>query len=174
LLSSLARAGIKGLFPKRFAVISSRTGNMTLRKQAPTPPSKSKSELRRGGTSNHSIGIEETVTDVTKQKTSKFQEITVREEAPETASHLTADQPKEQRVDDPSKNEEVVIIVMGVTGAGKSSFISLLTDQAVGIGHDLESRMPVHLRPSSPVDSKQIPVTLHCTAIFGKEDPLSS
>jgi ABC-type transport system involved in cytochrome bd biosynthesis fused ATPase/permease subunit len=31
------------------------------------------------------------------------------------------------------------VAVMGVTGAGKSTFISLLSDQDVNIGHDLES-----------------------------------
>ena len=37
-------------------------------------------------------------------------------------------------------NEEVVVAVMGVTGAGKSSFIQDVTgDQNIRIGHDLES-----------------------------------
>ncbi|KAH0559439.1 hypothetical protein GP486_004045 [Trichoglossum hirsutum] len=35
--------------------------------------------------------------------------------------------------------EDVVVAVMGVTGAGKSSFISLLTDEPITVGHDLES-----------------------------------
>ncbi|KAL7907856.1 P-loop containing nucleoside triphosphate hydrolase protein [Trichoderma velutinum] len=35
--------------------------------------------------------------------------------------------------------DSVVIIVMGATGVGKSTFVSLLTDQEVEIGHDLKS-----------------------------------
>lgn len=34
--------------------------------------------------------------------------------------------------------QDVVIAVMGVTGAGKSTFISHLTTENVGIGHGLE------------------------------------
>ncbi|KAE8348652.1 P-loop containing nucleoside triphosphate hydrolase protein [Aspergillus coremiiformis] len=37
------------------------------------------------------------------------------------------------------QDDTVVIVVMGVTGSGKSSFISLLADQPVGIGHNLQS-----------------------------------
>jgi predicted GTPase len=36
-------------------------------------------------------------------------------------------------------NNELAILVMGVTGSGKSTFISRLTDDEVGIGHSLES-----------------------------------
>lgn len=36
--------------------------------------------------------------------------------------------------------EKLAIILMGVTGSGKSTFISLLTDQNVEVGHGLESR----------------------------------
>jgi ATPase subunit of ABC transporter with duplicated ATPase domains len=35
--------------------------------------------------------------------------------------------------------DDIVIAVMGVTGAGKSSFISLLSDEDIGIGHGLQS-----------------------------------
>ena len=35
--------------------------------------------------------------------------------------------------------DDVVIMLMGVTGSGKSSLISLLTEQDVGIGHSLEA-----------------------------------
>lgn len=38
------------------------------------------------------------------------------------------------------RDDTVVIAVMGVTGSGKSSLISLLADQPVGIGHNLQSR----------------------------------
>ncbi|KAL7936398.1 hypothetical protein V8C35DRAFT_232897 [Trichoderma chlorosporum] len=42
--------------------------------------------------------------------------------------------------DNPELSENtIVIVVMGGTGAGKSTFISLLTDQAVQVGHDLKS-----------------------------------
>lgn len=33
----------------------------------------------------------------------------------------------------------VVVMVMGITGVGKSTFISKLTGEDVGIGHDLAS-----------------------------------
>ena len=35
--------------------------------------------------------------------------------------------------------QDVVIAVMGMTGAGKSTFISHLTNENVGIGHGLEA-----------------------------------
>ncbi|KAH7133895.1 P-loop containing nucleoside triphosphate hydrolase protein [Dactylonectria macrodidyma] len=37
------------------------------------------------------------------------------------------------------RQDSAVILIMGVTGAGKSSFISLLADQEVEVGHSLES-----------------------------------
>jgi hypothetical protein len=37
-----------------------------------------------------------------------------------------------------SKND-IIIAVMGVTGAGKSTFISLLSDEKIEIGHGLKS-----------------------------------
>lgn len=37
------------------------------------------------------------------------------------------------------KTKHVYIAVMGVTGAGKSSLISLCTGKSVKIGHNLES-----------------------------------
>jgi GTP-binding protein EngB required for normal cell division len=37
------------------------------------------------------------------------------------------------------RNEDVVIAVMGVTGAGKSTFISQLTKEEVVVGHSLSS-----------------------------------
>ncbi|KAL6788570.1 P-loop containing nucleoside triphosphate hydrolase protein [Trichoderma sp. SZMC 28012] len=48
--------------------------------------------------------------------------------------------PNEQLRDNPGSSEDsVAIVVMGGTGAGKSTFVSLLTDQEVKIGHDLKS-----------------------------------
>ncbi|KAK3349276.1 P-loop containing nucleoside triphosphate hydrolase protein [Lasiosphaeria hispida] len=48
--------------------------------------------------------------------------------------------PEVSRVTDrPPTHETVVIVLMGVTGSGKSTFISLLADQPVRIGHGLES-----------------------------------
>jgi len=38
-------------------------------------------------------------------------------------------------------HKDVLLAVMGVTGAGKSTFISLLTKENVQIGHGLESGM---------------------------------
>ena len=35
--------------------------------------------------------------------------------------------------------DDTIIAVMGVTGAGKSTFISLLIEEEIGIGHDLQS-----------------------------------
>src|SRR6202044_2750014 len=37
------------------------------------------------------------------------------------------------------RSSDVHIAVMGVTGAGKSSFISLLSDKTVAVGHDLQA-----------------------------------
>lgn len=34
---------------------------------------------------------------------------------------------------------DVIIAVMGVTGVGKTSFISLFTEEDLGIGHSLEA-----------------------------------
>ena len=36
--------------------------------------------------------------------------------------------------------EKLAVILMGVTGSGKSTFISLLARQDVEVGHGLESR----------------------------------
>jgi signal recognition particle GTPase len=36
-------------------------------------------------------------------------------------------------------NDDIAILIMGVTGSGKSSFISRFTDDDVKIGHSLES-----------------------------------
>lgn len=38
------------------------------------------------------------------------------------------------------REKEAMIVVMGVTGSGKSSFISQVVGRDVGIGHDLGSR----------------------------------
>ena len=38
-----------------------------------------------------------------------------------------------------TRSEDIVIAVVGVTGVGKSTFISLFTDEDVGIGKTLES-----------------------------------
>lgn len=35
--------------------------------------------------------------------------------------------------------DDVIIAVMGITGAGKSSWIQLLSDDYVQVGHDLTS-----------------------------------
>jgi ABC-type multidrug transport system ATPase subunit len=35
--------------------------------------------------------------------------------------------------------QDVIIAFMGITGAGKSTFISLLTDEEIEIGHGLQS-----------------------------------
>lgn len=37
------------------------------------------------------------------------------------------------------RDKDIVIAVMGVTGAGKSTFVSNLTDETVTVGHDLEA-----------------------------------
>ncbi|KAL4259605.1 hypothetical protein AB1N83_006545 [Pleurotus pulmonarius] len=37
------------------------------------------------------------------------------------------------------KEDDVIIAIMGPTGAGKSSFINMATGNATGVGHDLES-----------------------------------
>lgn len=34
---------------------------------------------------------------------------------------------------------DVAVVLMGVTGAGKSTFISLLADECVEIGHSLQA-----------------------------------
>ena len=44
-----------------------------------------------------------------------------------------------QRLKSLYRPQDVVIAVMGMTGAGKSTFISYLTNENVGIGHGLEA-----------------------------------
>lgn len=39
-----------------------------------------------------------------------------------------------------ASDDDVIIAVMGVTGSGKSTFISLLAQEEVKVGHSLESR----------------------------------
>ena len=36
-------------------------------------------------------------------------------------------------------DDSMAIVLMGVTGSGKSSFISLLTDEPAEVGHSLQS-----------------------------------
>jgi ribosome biogenesis GTPase A len=49
---------------------------------------------------------------------------------------------KSRRESSPVKSRrELGVLIMGVTGSGKSTLISRLTDQDVGIGHSLESCM---------------------------------
>lgn len=38
-----------------------------------------------------------------------------------------------------SSKEDIIIAVMGVTGAGKSTFVSLLSGEDIEIGHGLQS-----------------------------------
>ena len=38
-----------------------------------------------------------------------------------------------------SSKDDIIIAIMGVTGAGKSTFISLLTHEKIEIGHGLQS-----------------------------------
>jgi ABC-type transport system involved in cytochrome bd biosynthesis fused ATPase/permease subunit len=47
-------------------------------------------------------------------------------------------------------DDDIVIALMGVTGSGKSTFISLLAEQSVRIGHSLNSCM-------TPVKKKEWP-----------------
>ncbi|KAM0446062.1 hypothetical protein ACHAO4_009507 [Trichoderma viride] len=62
------------------------------------------------------------------------------EGAAESRPNLMALKSSEKLRDDLESSEDAVVIaLMGGTGAGKSTFISLLTDEDVGIGHDLQS-----------------------------------
>ncbi|KAK1252186.1 hypothetical protein MKX08_003373 [Trichoderma sp. CBMAI-0020] len=64
----------------------------------------------------------------------------VDEDAVDCRAKPIALKPNEQLRDDLEFSEDAVVIaLMGGTGAGKSTFISLLTDQDVGIGHNLQS-----------------------------------
>ncbi len=47
---------------------------------------------------------------------------------------------------DESSLQSIFIAVMGVTGAGKSSFISLCSDEVVEVGHDLTARELRHFK----------------------------
>jgi ABC-type proline/glycine betaine transport system ATPase subunit len=38
-----------------------------------------------------------------------------------------------------SRENDIIIAIMGVTGAGKSTFIALLCDEEIEIGHGLQS-----------------------------------
>lgn len=47
----------------------------------------------------------------------------------------------------PIRPSDVIIAVMGVTGVGKTSFISLFTKEDLMIGHSLEAcEAPLHVR----------------------------
>jgi len=61
----------------------------------------------------------------------------------QSSSNSTAQAEKILAEDPPGRPSrgDVFIAVMGVTGAGKSTFISRLTDEPVEIGHDLISSM---------------------------------
>jgi ABC-type lipoprotein export system ATPase subunit len=48
-----------------------------------------------------------------------------------------------------SSSTSIVIGVMGLTGSGKSTLISMLTGQDAPIGHTLEACMNIHLREKS-------------------------
>ncbi|KAH6656404.1 hypothetical protein BKA67DRAFT_551820 [Truncatella angustata] len=56
-----------------------------------------------------------------------------------SASTTVPSPPSLQQSDFLTEEDGVVVIVCGVTGAGKSTFISLLADQSVEVGHTLES-----------------------------------
>jgi ABC-type transport system involved in cytochrome bd biosynthesis fused ATPase/permease subunit len=43
-----------------------------------------------------------------------------------------------------NSDDDIVIAIMGVTGSGKSTFISLLAEQSVQVGHSLTSCMVPH------------------------------
>ena len=45
-----------------------------------------------------------------------------------------------RKMDREDEAVDIIIAVMGVTGAGKSTFISLLSDAEIKIGHGLQSR----------------------------------
>ena len=45
--------------------------------------------------------------------------------------------------------QDIIIPIMGITGSGKSQFISLCTDEPVDIGHELYSS-PFSLRAKTP------------------------
>ncbi|KAK3291802.1 uncharacterized protein B0H64DRAFT_240816 [Chaetomium fimeti] len=57
--------------------------------------------------------------------------------APPTDEMILKVQPPPAMTED--RVEKLAIVLMGVTGSGKSTFISLLTDQNVEVGHGLES-----------------------------------
>ncbi|KAL9116168.1 MAG: hypothetical protein Q9227_000538 [Pyrenula ochraceoflavens] len=57
------------------------------------------------------------------------------------ALHTIEDDEDQSVADDDAVNPtDLFYVVMGVTGAGKSSFISLLSEDAAEVGHDLESK----------------------------------
>jgi len=53
------------------------------------------------------------------------------------------------------KIEDIYIAVMGVTGAGKSSFIELCTGNKIGVGNGLRSRKLSQLRWGTMADPMQ-------------------
>ncbi|KAB8234978.1 P-loop containing nucleoside triphosphate hydrolase protein [Aspergillus alliaceus] len=80
-------------------------------------------------------GIRRTSTEPV-PKTKRRISVAVEEPSPRQSK----DENPDLRGKDQSQQEDTVVIaVMGVTGSGKSSLISLLADQPVGIGHNLQS-----------------------------------
>ena len=69
------------------------------------------------------------------------------------------------------KKDDVVIALMGITGSGKSTFISLLSEDFVQIGHELTScklnfdarRLTTYRREAN---SQQVPRTSESTNSF--------
>lgn len=65
---------------------------------------------------------------------------------------------------------DIFIPVMGVTGAGKSTFISLCTKESVPIGHELESCAPLDRIPllSDVLTFSEALKSLFSTASIGR------
>lgn len=76
----------------------------------------------------HRYGV---VADTSNERGSEGQPLSPAAYAPEVITR-----PLEDREPSP---EDIWIAVTGVTGAGKSTFISLLVDQEIEIGHGLSS-----------------------------------
>lgn len=57
--------------------------------------------------------------------------------------------------DDAFNPADLFYVVMGVTGAGKSTFVSLLSEDAAEVGHDLQSSKSVLFALLSAADSSR-------------------
>jgi ABC-type transport system involved in cytochrome bd biosynthesis fused ATPase/permease subunit len=68
----------------------------------------------------------------------------------------------ETETEEATKEEEMVIAVMGMTGSGKSTFIQMMTgNQNIYVGHTLQSGILIHSGPQKTACHSLVVIQLH-------------